>query len=254
MRSILMSILLLGSFTVGAAPFDGYDVVLLAGQSNMVGALGPVSAELDATHARVKQYGFNAQAVSAASQPLDHVDELVNVVGPGLEIGKGLVGTLTTGRQLLLVPAADGGTAFGTGYWQVGGTGAINAIARANAAMALPGGVNRFVGIAWHQGESDAAMSQATYAGHLDALIAAFRSGIAGAIGAPFVAGKVPAGSALYGAGVNAAIVAMPSRVTGTAVVDTSDLARGGDNVHLTASSARTLGQRYAASLMALMQ
>lgn len=253
MRFVVMAILLFGSFGVTAAPFAGYDVVLLVGQSNMVGALGPVSGELDAPDERVKQYGFNGQTVVSATQPLDHVDELPNVVGPGLEIGKGLLSTLEPGRRILLVPAADGGTAFGTGYWQVGGTGYTNARNRANAAMALPGGVNRFVGMAWHQGESDAAMLQATYAGYLDALIAAFRTNIAGATNAPFVAGRVPSGSALYGAGVDAAIVDLPNRVTGTAVVDTSDLARGGDNVHLTAASARALGQRYAAALIGLM-
>ncbi len=254
MRFFVMAILLFGAFNVSAVPFAGYDVVLLVGQSNMVGALGPVSSELDAADERVKQCGFNGQTVVAATQPLDHVDELANVVGPGLEIGKGLLSTLTPGRRILLVPAADGGTAFGTGYWQVGGTGYTNARNRANAAMALPGGVNRFVGIAWHQGESDASMTEATYAAHLDALIAAFRTNIAGATDAPFVAGKVPSGSALYGAGVNAAIVELPSRVAGTAVVETSDLARGGDNVHLTAVSARTLGQRYASALLVLMQ
>ena len=55
--------------TVSAAStaFAGYDVILLAGQSNMVGRYGPVDATLDATDDRIMQYGYDSQSVTVAS-------------------------------------------------------------------------------------------------------------------------------------------------------------------------------------------
>jgi hypothetical protein len=223
----------------------GYDVILLIGQSNMVGRTGPIDPALDATDSRIKQYGSNRQVLEVAQDPLDHLDETANTVGPGLSLAKHYADNyLASGREVLLVPAADGGTSFGTGFWRDGGTGYTNAIARANEALSL-GVDTRIVMMAWHQGESDMAMTEADYASDLDVLIGGFRSSITGATDCPFIVGEVSPSSAQYGAGVAAALLDTPNRVSTAGYVSTSDLPLSGDNLHFSASSSRTLGVRY---------
>ena len=231
--------------------FAGYDVILLAGQSNMVGRYGPVDATLDATDDRIMQYGYDAQAVTLASNPLDQRDETANTVGMGMSIAKAYIadGKLASGRKVLLVPVAMGNTAFSTGFWRAGGGGDSQAIARANAAMALSGGTNQFVMTDWHQGEGDRTSSQATYSADLDALIARWRSSITGATNAPFLVGALLAGGAQTTAAISAALADLPNRVAFTALVDSAGLTSGGDNLHFDAASQRTFGGRYYSAL-----
>jgi len=235
--------------TVSAAStaFAGYDVILLGGQSNMVGRYGPVDATLDATDDRIMQYGYDSQTVTLASNPLDSRDEGADTVGMGMSIAKAYIaaGLLAAGRKLLLVNPSMGNTAFNTGFWRAGGSGDTQAIARANAAMAIAGGTNQLAMIAWHQGEGDRTSSQATYAADLDALITRWRSSITGANNAPFIVGGLLVGGAQTTTAISAALADLPNRVAFTAFVDSSGLTSGGDNLHFDAASQRTLGGRY---------
>jgi hypothetical protein len=225
----------------------GYDVILLIGQSNMVGRFGPVSASLDPTDPRILQYGNGTSSVSLASDPLDNLDETSNTVGPGMSIARAHLATISSNRGVLLVPSADGGTSFGSGFWRDGGTGFETAITSANAALNYLGLDNKIVAMAWHQGESDRGMTETQYATDLDALIAAFRAEITGASSSPFIVGEVPTWSGQYGVGVAAALADTPDRVSNTFYVPTSDLPNdSGDGLHFSAASARLLGARYA--------
>ena len=229
----------------------GYDVILLIGQSNMVGRRGPVSATLDPTDPRILQYGNSTSSVSLASDPLDNLDETSNTVGPGMSIARAYLATIPANRGVLLVPSADGGTAFGTGFWRDGGVGFETAITSSNAALNYLGLDNKIVAMAWHQGESDRTMTELQYSTDLDALITAFRAEITGAsTSIPFIVGEVPTWSTQYGAGVAAALADTPSRVTNSFYVATSDLPNdGGDSLHFSAASERILGARYASKL-----
>ena len=223
----------------------GYDVILLIGQSNMVGRNGPIDPVLDAIDSRIKQYGSTRKVLEIAQDPLDHLDETANTVGPGLSLAKHYADNyLQSGREVLIVPAADGGTSFGAGFWRGGGTGYNNAVARASEAISL-GVDSRIVMIAWHQGESDRTMTETEYATELDALISGFRSEIVGASNAPFIVGEISPNSTQYGAGVAAALLGTPNRVSAAGYVPTSDIPLGGDSLHFSASSSRTLGVRY---------
>jgi hypothetical protein len=232
----------------GGGVISGYDVFVLAGQSNMVGRNGPIDTTLDATDSRIQMYGFDAQAVALAADPLDHQDETANTIGMGLTFAKQYIaaGLLAAGRQILLVPVAKGATAFGTGFWRAGGGGDAPAIARTKAAMTQGSGTNTLKGILWHQGEGDQAVSQAQYEADLDTLIARWRSGMTGATATtPFIVGGLMPSGGQTGAGVSAALSATTTRTTRTGYAASISLTSGGDNIHFDAPSIRTLAGRY---------
>lgn len=238
---------LVGGLGGGAiAQPDGYDVIVLAGQSNMVGRNGPIDGTLDATDARIFQYGFDSQTVTLASNPLDHQDEGANTIGMGLTFAKAYLATMPANRKILLVPCARGGTSFNSGFWRAGGGGDAPAIARTNAAMTQGTGTNKLVAILWHQGESDQGVSQAQYTTDQDALIARWRSSMTGATAStPFIVGATLVGGAQTDANVSAVIAATPSRINYTGFADSNGLVSGGDNLHFNAASQRTMGGRY---------
>lgn len=182
-----------------AADLTGYDVILLAGQSNMVGGDNTKDTTLDAADARIFQWpcsGGSVGSIVAGTDPLNHVSGAATEVGPGVPFARWWA-SQNPGRKVLLVPAGYGGTGFeasdANARWKVGWSNAgginlyDNAIAKANGAMAAAGPGARFVGVLWCQGEADAAGSAATYQTNLLALLDGFRTNIAGASKAPFV-------------------------------------------------------------------
>lgn len=223
-----------------------YDVILLIGQSNMVGRYGPIDGALDATDSRIKQYGSTAQVIALASDPLDHLDETANTVGLGLSMAKDYAdNVMNPAHEVLLVPAAQGATSFSSGFWRSGGVGYNNAIARANEAIALGDPGTQIVAMMWHQGESDNALSEVQYAADIDSLITDLRSMITGASAVPFIVGGISTDSVLFSAGVQAALVDTPNRNTLAAFVDVDGLALGLDELHFSAVSQRLLGSLY---------
>lgn len=237
------------SVTVAAA-VAGYDLILLAGQSNMVGRSGPVSATLDATDDRIMQYGFDSQTITLASDPLDHWDETSDTIGMGMSLAKAYIadGKLAPNRKVLLVPVAKGDTGFTGGFWVAGGEGDVAAISRANAAYDQ-GGSNKWVMVAWHQGERDRTSNRLTYSSNLDALISRWRSSITGAGSVPFVVGGLVVGGGQTAGDIQTAIEDAPNRVSLTAYASSASLPAGGDGIHFSASSLRTFGGRYYSAL-----
>ena len=204
--------------TVAPYGAPGYDIILLAGQSNMAGR-GPTDPLYDLADSRIYQFGGlagDAHYRTMFSAQIHWQCRKRSRRGnwPRHRLRPRLCAEHPANRRVLLVPVAWGATALiattssqpaGTGCgttacWQPGNSGAPlyeNAIAQANLAIATaqaqyPG--SRFVGTLWVQGEQDAgATTQAAYATALDALIAGFRSRITNAASSWFeIGGMVP--------------------------------------------------------------
>ncbi|AKU94139.1 Phage protein [Labilithrix luteola] len=235
------------------SPSSGYDVFLLAGQSNMVGRGASFDAALDTPHPAIFQWGRGERdgMIVPAVARLDHNDTaLLDRVGMGLSFAKAYYeASQPTPRPILLVPTARGGSSFSAHQWNPGDPLFEDAVLRGNAAMATDPG-NRFVAFLWHQGENDVGQyDNATYSQALDAMIGAFRARVAGASSAPFILGQFcpdwspdPAAKA----SISSAIDATPQRVPFTSVAPSAGLtSNAGDAVHFDAPAQRTYGARY---------
>lgn len=240
--------------STGSALGPGYDIILLAGQSNMIGRYGPIDSDLDKASQSVFMYGYNRRVVEIAKNPIDQNGETADTVGLGLNLGKSYAENyLDKGRKVLLIPAAKGGTSFASGFWRTGGDGYDNAVASCNEAVSLPGN-NRVVLIAWHQGESDSGMTEAEYSAELDALISGFRSDIATASEAPFVCAGISESSSGFGQGVLNATLVRQLSDNNSGFVYVNDLALGADSLHFSAASEREMGLRYSSALRYIPQ
>jgi hypothetical protein len=249
----------------------GFDVVLCAGQSNMVGYGNTASAAIDCADSGVYQFGSYAgdsatyQQIVSGADPLKNSDGSAGL-GPATAFAKAYASTIPTNRRVLLVPICIGGTTMvaGTPRWNAGSPGGDlyeSAISQSNAAIAkaiLHYPNSRFVGLIWLQGESDgdSSVSQATYATAFKAALAGFRSRITGASGSfAVIAGMLPegiSGHAGYPA-INLAHQQVASEVSKcTFVAGPSGFSQ--DGLHYTAPGQRILGARlglaaYAASI-----
>jgi hypothetical protein len=155
--------------------------------------------------------------------------------------------------DLVLIPAAWGGTGFHDNRWNPGDDLFEDAVGRSNAVMAANPDF-LFQGILWHQGESDAGTSSAAtaHASALDAMIAAMRGAIAAADdNTPFVLGGLVPSWVVADTNrqtVQAGIEATPNRVAHTAYASSSGLITP-DGIHFDAASMRSLGARYVEAL-----
>lgn len=190
----------------------GFDIILCAGQSNMVGQDVPNSA-LDIPDPRVFSFGGYAVETATYQQITQAVDPLRfhysqtslpntgNGAGmsPAQWFAKTYAGMIPSNRKVLLVPVAQNATYLvaQTAEWAPGDTtsGGVlyeNAIAQGNAALAAAQKMypaSRVVGTIWLQGEGDAAwtISQINYAAALKTLIQGFRNRITGAANSWFI-------------------------------------------------------------------
>lgn len=171
-----------------------FDIIVLLGQSEMVFSEAAPDLVLDQLDARIYQFGINNREIEIAQDPLDYISNNQTTIAPGLSIAKEYIrlGLLDGGRNVLLVPAAQGSTGFANNFWLPAGTGptsAINAVRDAIAETGF-GSVDRVVAFCWLQGQSDVAaqMSESVYAGHLDTLIDQMRSSVSTATeSTPFI-------------------------------------------------------------------
>lgn len=249
-------------------PAAGYDIVLLAGQSNMNGYNQPSSVStstFDPTNEQIREWpasGTNAGQIVLSVDPLLYEDTNAAIgVGPGMAFARWYARANPT-RRVLLVPAAYGGTGFASALpntWSTtAGAGSLylRAIARANAAIAAAQAIaptSKLAAILWMQGENDAwaNWTQSQYATALDALIDGFRSSITGASAStPFIIGRmVPDWIGTSGSGTSPAVDAAhadtPRRKAYTAVtngpIGVNDPA---NTYHYLAPGARTNGER----------
>jgi hypothetical protein len=250
----------------------GFDVVLLAGQSNMVGFTGPNSQDplIDWTHDRIFQWsptGGNgndatyAQRLLKARDPLlwpglQNVPEFGNEWGPsaGMEFARKLLPFTPPGRSIVLVPAAVGGTALVNSDWSTpNGTQFNLAVQAATSAIdALPNA--RLTHILWVQGESDVLNGAAAsaYQTALDETLQAFRTQIPHAEDAFILIGQMvpewigqnPGSTSRQ---IDAVHRATPLRVANSAFVQgpVASYTSAG-TIHYDAEGQRILGQRFA--------
>lgn len=180
----------IGSSTYGPMLSTGYDIVIVAGQSNATArsSQSVVVAEADS---RLKMWDVNTSTVVDLS-PSD-------VQWIGNEFAREYA-HLYPGRRVLVVPTAVGSTGFTTtslssppsgytytadptkGTWDRTLTAdpvnhALTMFARAQAALSASPAGSRFVAVLWSQGESDrGALTEGAYVTKLDDLIAATRT------------------------------------------------------------------------------
>lgn len=240
----------------GIDPADvGYDVVILAGQSNMSGSGSPVLTDVfDVPDPRVWQYaggGTYQGKIIRGIDPLENpAPDASSEVGPGMEFARQWVRCVPVNRKVLLVPTAIGGSNLVGGPWAVGGSYYNQTVSLANAAIVAAGPNARVVAILWHQGEGDSvgSVSGSAYGTALDAMIAGFRSSITGAAEAAFLLGgmvpawrNAPNGTSLA---IHTAHVGTPARVANTYFVD-GPTGHGEDTggIHYDAYGAREIGR-----------
>lgn len=238
----------------------GSDVVLMIGQSNMVGFGAYTVAAFDTTDPRILQWGRSGTAV-LATEPLQHPDptDLQGRIGLGLAFARAYLKPLPSQRNVLLVPAAYGGTGFSGQRWNPGDDLYAEAIRRTRIALQSNPTGNCLAAYLWSQGESDVdALSSSAYAAALDRMILAMRADLpadSGARTAPFLLSQfspewlLPAPTAGQKAILDA-INATPSRLPYTAVVPAtglrSNLTQGLNfAIHIDAASQRIYGQRF---------
>ena len=237
----------------------GTDVVLLAGQSNMVGfGLGFDAARDGTPDPRIGQWsqvGDRGRIVPAID-PLLHPAPADGRVGLGLSFARAYIAARPPGRRILLVPAAVGGTGFANGRWNPGDDLFEGAVRRTRAALAAAPHAC-FAAILWHQGEADVgALSGPDYAARLSRTVAAFRARIGGARRVPFVTGRFEPGWVKPTPAQDAILDAL-AHLTDTVALTINVSADGlagnpDDRIHFDAASQRLLGQRYYEGLRAL--
>ncbi len=246
----------------------GYDIVLLAGQSNMTGSgtLAPENKWLDPWSPRIYQFagsGANANTIIAGIDPLFHYVQ-AGSVGPGVGFGKEYLKTVPNSRTLLFVPTARGATGFtprvdpsnSTSYsWDPADTTAqVNlynfTTAQMDAAIAAAGPNSRVVAFLWLQGENDEGyLTQSQYAAKLDSLISGLRTRYGATI--PFVLGQMlPDGIAATGANavaINSAHIDTPRRNVLTAFAYGPSGSYNADTppIHYSTAAQRILGKNF---------
>lgn len=237
------------------APARETHVFLIAGQSNAMSRV-PFDGGAD-WPAGVFQYGRfapNDGVLIPARRPLEHWSQPVaGGIGWALQFSIEYRAA-NPDIDLVLVPAALGGTGFSDNRWNPGDDLYADAVARVNALMAVRPEFS-FRGILWHQGEADSftAADAAAHQGALEAMIAAMRTDIAAAgPQTPFVAGgMVPAlvAASADRQRVQANLESLGSRVAHTAHAASTGLSAIADGVHFNAAAMRVLGSRYLAGL-----
>lgn len=238
------------------------DVILLAGQSNMEGR--GIRDGVEPADARVMQFkgalGFPGyRTIAPDLTPLHHPGSKLpkeDLFGVGEVIGR--LYAERTGRRVLLVPTACGGTPMVAppARWWPGAPGAPggdlydNAIAQANHAIAAAEAVepSRFVGTFWIQGETDGdgGIGTASYFAALMSLIAGFRARIAGAASSWFVlGGMVPEAIATRDgyAAIDWAHRRAAAEIAGVALAE-GPAGHTADDLHYTTSGIRILAPR----------
>lgn len=243
--------------TLGSLPvseFDGDDVYWLIGQSNMIGRPSirvGIDDDYSLIAGKVFQYGYNSETISAATNPLDHVNETAGDMGLWLEFVKALIPSLPVNRRILLAPAAQGGTSLASN-WSPGQPLNTSAKVRVNAAMVPAMGETNFLkGALWLQGETDADLGEANanlYLGRVQAMYDNFVLTVTGMTSStPFIVGTIKPDKP-NATIINSALQTFANNNAAVKFVDLTDLSWF-DSDHYDAPSLATAGQRYAGAL-----
>lgn len=240
-----------------------YDIIIQAGQSNSVGCgIGPVDMPYE--QSEKIWYMNNDFTISCGSEVVEDNEIYGTFV---LSFAREYVkkGMLQTGRKLLILRCAVGGTGFLDNRWNLTGDlyhGMMTMIAKALSMNVA----NRLVGFLWHQGETDAIFhaSYEMHYNHLKQLLCSVCEKFQ-VPNLPFVAGDFvyhwknenqeicePVVRAIqdlcrdYG---NGAFVRTDGLKSNMQEMDT-----GEDNIHFSRKSCYELGERYFEAYCKLVQ
>jgi hypothetical protein len=249
----------IGKLVSGFDANEGYDIFWMTkAQSNTIGRANirtGIDDDYSAISGKVFQFGYSSQTVSAATNPLDHVNENAGQMGFWLEFVKALVPRLTGNRKILLVPCAQGGTSFNGGYWNTGNSLDTSARARFASALALPGGYNRLCGVLSILGESDADAGASPASLFQSRYQTAYNDYLSGVVGisstTPWIMGTIKPDKA-NATTINDALFALDAANAGMKCVDLRDLSWF-DSDHYDASSLATIGQRFASAYLSMI-
>lgn len=256
----------------GAARATNYDVYLLAGQSNMDGRgltsdLTGSLASYAAPDPGVELYYDNPAAPASYTpgwvplQPGYSVPSstLASVpsgdFGPELGFGHAMQANEPAGSTVALIKVSDGGTSLVTDWNPSNPNGLFDLLISdaqsAMASLATPGNTVTLKGMIWHQGESDASESEHQYQDELVNFINSVRTSLSDPT-MPFVIGEVYDNGARDSIiEAQEAVAAIPGYDTGFA--SSAGLVTSDNGTHFDASSQILLGQRFAASMQALL-
>lgn len=237
-----------------AAKDPGYDIVILAGQSNMSGRGTPFSGTTDRVNSRVDQWKTHGTlGIQPATEPLD-MHDTPSGIGPGLQFARWYAARrLSPNRRVLLVPAAHGGTRITVdAHWRRGVAGNLyaNMITQTTAALAaanaIAGTSNRIVGMLWCQGESDgdASVTGPAYLADFDAILNGVRTDL-GIADLPLVVMTMMPQYLSTGtrAAINAVHRETPLRIAGTDVAVGQSGVGLNDGNHYDAAQQRSNGR-----------
>lgn len=238
----------------GFTGFAGFLVVWIIGQSNGIGRAAiraGVDDDYSTVAGRVFQYGYTTQTVTAATNPLDHVNENAGQMGFWLEFCKTLLPTLAPDKKILLVPCCQGGTSFSANNWNPGNSLNTAAKARLAAAMNYGPAMNTLHSVIFWQGESDAdagATAAGLHQGKAQIMYDDFVSTASGMTSVtPFLVGTIKPDKP-NAPTINAGLFALAEANPAITAVDFRDLSWF-DSDHYTAAALATAGQRFASVL-----
>jgi hypothetical protein len=255
-NTFLLCLLLLTQDIFSQSPFPNpkkVQIYLLIGQSNMAGR--GIVEEIDTiTDPNIWMFNKEEKWVPA-KEPLAFDKPAVVGVGPGFAFAKEIL-KANNNVTVCVVPSAVGGSKIDV--WKPGAYDEStkthpydDAIRRIKSAM-LSGELK---GIIWHQGESDAnpALS-GSYETKLRELIQRFRTELNNPT-VPFIMGEIgdfKPGENKEITFINAIIRNVAATTSNSGLAEAKGLTHKGDFVHFDAASARELGKRYAAALLAV--
>jgi len=248
-----------GAQTVAVAPVlatppadkSRFHIYLLMGQSNMAGRdTRMLSTQVD--NPRVLAMNTNGEWVVARDPIHPKEGRIEPGAGPGIPFALEMVKTdpnITIG----LVPCAVGGTPLRR--WVKGGDLYDRALVMAKRA----GQVGTIRGVLWHQGESDSdgQKNAETYEARLGQMFKDLRTDL-GAPELPIVVGQLgeflPVDKHPYVNVVRAALKHIPAVVPHAGYADSAGLGDKGDHLHFDAAAQQKMGERFAATMMAVQR
>ena len=248
---------------------EGYDIIIVGGQSNAVGAGRGTftdSVQTDAIDAKIFQLGRRAPStnkvipatVKIGTNEYDALQHWAlasttrETMGLSIPFARRYVrDELGANRRVLIVPAAYGGTSIRKWLGEQGTPHLYNDMkARVQAALNLPG-ENRVVAMLWHQGESDVlqGMTTAVYETKLTSLFNLLRADFPATTPYPIIAGGFTpawtAGSATKLAYENTIREVLSDDENGGFVSSTGLASNPGDPIHFSSAALVTFGDRY---------
>ncbi|HTE24243.1 sialate O-acetylesterase [Flavitalea sp.] len=251
-----------------AQPDSSFHLYILVGQSNMAGRGEITASYRDMQYNNIFMLNKAGDWVPAR-HPLHFDKPAIAGVGPGLAFAKAMADSdsikhltrssnNTNSRstapkvKIGLVPCAVGGSSIRS--WIPGGYDSAtrthpfdDAIAR----IATAGKSGIFMGIIWHQGESDSKPQAASqYLKDLQILVERFRTATRKPA-LPFVAGELGTFRPAYQL-INVELKKLTRTIPASALASSNDLKHKGDSTHFDSHSADELGKRMAEKMIVL--